>query len=87
MRSLYGSSDREPALVTRARHKQHLHAEGTQLMSAAAMRRVFDTVYGTLGWRGSLADRMVDLVRRSGSGRYSSGRFDHIQEGFGRLMV
>lgn len=52
------------------------------------MQTLFDRTYGTpLRWRRSLSDRMVHLVRRSGTGRYSSNRFDQIQEGFGMLCA
>ena len=74
--------------VEGARHKQHLHPQGTQIMHAAAMQTLFDRTYGTpRRWRRSLSARMVHLVRRSGTGRYSSNRFDQIQEGFGMLCA
>ena len=50
--------------VEGARHKQHLHPQGTQIMPAAAMQTLFDRTYGApLRWRRSLSDRMIHLVR------------------------
>ena len=65
-----------------------LHLEGPHLMSSSSLAHLFDRVYVRLGWRPSLADRMVFLVHTKGSrGRLARSRFDHIQEGFGLLMA
>lgn len=84
--ALVGVLQGEP-VEGRAMSRLHQHAEGPQIMSAAAMRRVFDFVYAQRRWQKSVSDRMVSLVVASGGAKRSSGRWDHIQEGFGMLLA
>jgi len=68
VRSLYGSSDREPALVTRARHKQHL-------AECIAALRAFDEL-ASLGEGAPLDIAAEELRAAAGELGRITGRID-----------
>ena len=73
-----------------------LHGQNEFVLSLAALDRLYEYLFGEVGWTGSTADRMSELVLKTtnifdgtmGSlGHYSRHRFDRIQEGFGMLLT
>ena len=73
-----------------------LHGEGHFVASAATLDHIFDHLFRIVGWRNSTADRMQFLclrtqVQQDGSrgslGKFGRHRYDHIQEGFGMLIM
>ena len=64
-----------------------LHLETSHIMSARSLAYLFDHIFRVVGWRGSTAEYMLQLVRsaRNGSGHSYYG--GEIQEGFGLLCA
>lgn len=65
--------------------KYGLHLETSHIMSAASLEQIYRHTFGTVVWRGSLADRMNYLVRAIGRDNHYAG--GAIQEGFGLLLA
>eukprot|EP00965_Chrysotila_dentata_P226533 6195475-Pleurochrysis_carterae.AAC.1 len=62
-----------------------LHAEGSHIMSASSLEKLFDYTYNKVGWKGSMAARMLFL--RNKSWVSPCWYFSDIQLGFGLLLA
>ena len=65
--------------------KHALHLETSHIMSARSLGHLFDHTYSVIGWRGSMAERMMLLVRVGRRGVDNPYYGGGIQEGFGLL--
>ena len=63
-----------------------LHLETSHIMSSQSLHHLFEYVFSTVRWNGSLTDRMLHLLQAAGrpSNAYYGGA---VQEGFGALMI
>ena len=64
-----------------------LHLETSHIMSARGLAHLFAHTYGAVGWRGSMAERMIHLLRASRNGVDNPYYGGGIQEGFGLLCT
>ena len=72
------------------------HPESSAIMSSAGLERAFHHVFAVAGWKSSVSDYLVHLVRTEGSlvrtrRNFTAAKLDgyrmyHVQEGFGLLM-
>jgi len=62
-----------------------LHAEGSHIMSASSLSHLFDHTYSTVGWKGSMADRM-SFLRNASKREHPCFYFSGVQLGFGLLL-
>jgi hypothetical protein len=67
--------------------RRALHLETSHIMAASSLAHLFAHTYGAVGWRGSMAERMLHLLRAAHSGKVDRYYGGGIQEGFGLLCA